>query len=117
MSPYRRGMGCRGAAKCIPCDTSHKRLIHRFPANDIAAPVQMQCNLFPHLLTKPLSTGGNIYSSSNVRTGIRRLEQREEENTGIGDRGEGRQIYAPHGYDSVVDSDRYENFYSRLLLP
>lgn len=60
--------------------------------------------------TKPLITGGNIYSSSNVRTGIRRLEQREEENTGIGDRGEGRQIYAPHGYDSVVDSDRYENF-------
>lgn len=47
---------------------------------------------------KPLITGGNIYSSSNVRTGIGRLEET------------GNQIYAPHGYDSVVDSDRYENF-------
>lgn len=51
---------------------------------------------------KPLVTGGNIYSSSNVRTGIGRLAQTEEVS--------GKQIYAPHGYDSVVDSDRYENF-------
>ncbi len=54
--------------------------------------------------TKPLVTGGNIYSSSTVRTGISRLEE------GTPDQGRGCQIYAPHGYDSVVDSDRYENF-------
>lgn len=51
-----------------------------------------------HFSRKPLVTGGNIYSSSNVTTGIGRLN------------GEGSQIYAPHGYDSVVDSDRYESF-------
>lgn len=44
-----------------------------------------------------LVTGGNIYCSTDVPTGIERLE-------GIG------QIYAPHGYDSVVDSDRYEAY-------
>ena len=42
-------------------------------------------------------TGGNIYCSTDVPTGMERLE-------GIG------QIYAPHGYDSVVDSDRYEAY-------
>ena len=42
-------------------------------------------------------TGGNIYCSSDVPTGMERL-------SGIG------QIYAPHGYDSVVDSDRYEAY-------
>lgn len=47
---------------------------------------------------KPLVTGGNIYSSSNIPTGITRLDDR------------GNQIYAPHGYDAVVDSDRYESF-------
>ena len=47
---------------------------------------------------KPLITGGNIYSSSTVSTGIERLDER------------GNQIYAPHGYDAVVDSDRYESF-------
>lgn len=63
---------------------------------------------------KPLITGGNIYSSSNVRTGIGRLDA-DKDRVGITDIGaenekQGRQIYAPHGYDSVVDSDRYENF-------
>ena len=47
---------------------------------------------------KPLITGGNIYSSSTIPTGIKRLDAR------------GHQIYAPHGYDAVVDSDRYESF-------
>ena len=47
---------------------------------------------------KPLITGGNIYSSSTIPTGIERLDER------------GNQIYAPHGYDAVVDSDRYESF-------
>lgn len=42
-------------------------------------------------------TGGNIYCSTDVPTGMEQLE-------GIG------QIYAPHGYDSVVDSDRYEAY-------
>ncbi len=42
-------------------------------------------------------TGGNIYCSTDVPTGIERLP-------GIG------QIYAPHGYDSVVDSDRYDAY-------
>ncbi len=44
-----------------------------------------------------LVTGGNIYCSTDVPTGIGRLD-------GIG------QIYAPHGYDSVVDSDRYDAY-------
>ena len=60
--------------------------------------------------TKPLITGGNIYSSSNVRTGIRRLDQGQNVDTETGDTSWGKQIYAPHGYDSVVDSDCYENF-------
>ena len=47
---------------------------------------------------KPLITGGNIYSSSTIPTGIGRLDDR------------GNQIFAPHGYDAVVDSDRYESF-------
>ena len=47
---------------------------------------------------KPLITGGNIYSSSAIPTGIERLDER------------GNQIYAPHGYDAVVDSDHYESF-------
>lgn len=46
---------------------------------------------------KPVVTGGNIYCSTNLPTGIERLD-------------DGNQIYAPHGYDSVVDSDRYESF-------
>lgn len=45
---------------------------------------------------KPIVTGGNIYCSTDVPTGIERLET--------------AQIYGPHGYDSVVDSDRYEAF-------
>ncbi len=45
----------------------------------------------------PIITGGNIYCSTDVTTGIERLD-------GIG------QIYAPHGYDSVVDSDRYDAY-------
>lgn len=49
---------------------------------------------------KPIVTGGNIYCSTNIPTGIERLE-------------EGNQIYAPHGYDSVVDSARYESFSKR----
>ncbi|MCI9440181.1 MAG: glycoside hydrolase family 5 protein [Ruminococcus sp.] len=71
---------------------------------------------------KPLITGGNIYSSSNVRTGIGRLDEAgntdivpeadgpADGNTDAGSRKKGCQIYAPHGYDSVVDSDSYENF-------
>ena len=47
--------------------------------------------------TLNIVTGGNIYCSTDVPTGMERLE-------GIG------QIYAPHGYDSVVDSDRYEAY-------
>ena len=46
---------------------------------------------------KPLVTGGNIYCSTDIPTGLERLP-------------DGLQIYAPHGYDSVVDSDRYEAF-------
>jgi len=46
---------------------------------------------------KPIITGGNIYCSTDIPTGIERLD-------------DGLQIYAPHGYDSVVDSDRYESF-------
>lgn len=46
---------------------------------------------------KPIVTGGNIYCSTNIPTGMERLS-------------DGNQIYAPHGYDSVVDSTRYESF-------
>lgn len=49
-----------------------------------------------------LVTGGNIYCSSDFPSGIDRVSGRNGE--------ESQQIYAPHGYDSVVDSDRYENF-------
>lgn len=45
---------------------------------------------------KPLITGGNIFCSTDLPTGIQRLN--------------GPQIFAPHGYDSVVDSDRYDSF-------
>ena len=45
----------------------------------------------------PLITGGNIYCSTDLPTGIEKVE-------GIG------QIYAPHGYDAVVDSDNYQNY-------
>lgn len=50
-----------------------------------------------------LATGGNIYCSANFPTGIGRV-------AGPDGTPESQQIYAPHGYDSVVDSDRYENF-------
>ncbi|MDO5423730.1 MAG: cellulase family glycosylhydrolase [Eubacteriales bacterium] len=50
-----------------------------------------------------LITGGNIYCSANFPTGIGRV-------AGADGQPESQQIYAPHGYDSVVDSDRYENF-------
>lgn len=43
-----------------------------------------------------LVTGGNIYCSSFVMTGIEKLEE--------------AQIYAPHGYDAVVDSDQYDRY-------
>ncbi len=45
---------------------------------------------------KAVVTGGNIYCSTDMTTGLERLET--------------AQIYAPHGYDSVVDSDRYDSF-------
>lgn len=45
----------------------------------------------------PIVTGGNIYCSTDLPTGLERLP-------------DGLQIYAPHGYDSVVDSDRYDAF-------
>ncbi len=47
--------------------------------------------------TLPLITGGNIYCSTDLPTGIEKVE-------GIG------QIFAPHGYDAVVDSDNYQNY-------
>ena len=48
----------------------------------------------------PLVTGGNIYCSSFVTTGIEHVTDRN----GTVDE---QQIYAPHGYDSVVDTDNY----------
>ena len=53
------------------------------------------------LTEKALVTGGNIYCSASFTTGISRVSGQE---------GKTWQIYAPHGYDSVVDSDNYENF-------
>ena len=46
---------------------------------------------------KPIITGGNIYCSTDIHSGLERLD-------------DGLQIFAPHGYDSVVDSDRYDAF-------
>jgi len=53
------------------------------------------------LTDKALIVGGNIYSSATFSTGITRVSGQE---------GKTWQIYSPHGYDSVVDSDNYENF-------
>lgn len=50
----------------------------------------------------PLATGGNIYCSSNFPSGLERVCLNGGE--------ELQQIYAPHGYDAVVDSDCFENF-------
>lgn len=52
----------------------------------------------------PLVTGGNIYASV-VKTGISRIT----DELGNPDT---QQIYAPHGYDSVVDTDNY-HLYSK----
>lgn len=51
----------------------------------------------------PIVTGGNIYSSSFVKTGIEHLVD-PEGNVDM------QQIYAPHGYDAVVDSENYDAF-------
>ena len=51
----------------------------------------------------PLATGGNIYCSSSFPTGLERVGREDGGKEPL-------QIYAPHGYDSVVDSDRYESF-------
>lgn len=51
----------------------------------------------------PLVTGGNIYSSAFVKTGIGRLTRPDGAP-------ETQQIYAPHGYDAVVDTDRYDAY-------
>lgn len=53
------------------------------------------------LTEKALVSGGNIYCSASFTTGISQVSGQE---------GKTWQIYAPHGYDSVVDSDNYENF-------
>ncbi len=45
---------------------------------------------------KPIATGGNIYNSTDLPTGIEALP--------------GGHIYAPHGYDAVVDSDNYSAY-------
>lgn len=51
----------------------------------------------------PIITGGNIYSSSFVKTGIEKIR---DENGNI----DTQQIYGPHGYDSVTDSTNYEAY-------
>lgn len=53
--------------------------------------------------TIPIATGGNIYSSSFVPTGITTLSSAD------GSR-DTQQVYTPHGYDAVTDSDRYDAF-------
>lgn len=52
---------------------------------------------------RALATGGNIYCSANFTTGIERI-------TGTDGKPEQQQIYTPHGYDTVVDSDSYDKF-------
>ena len=58
-------------------------------------------NAIRPLTDKALIVGGNIYSSASFSTGITSV---------CGQEGKTWQVYAPHGYDSVVDSDNYENF-------
>ena len=50
-----------------------------------------------------LATGGNIYCSAFFTSGIERIT---DESGAI----DPQQIYAPHGYDSVVNTERYEAF-------
>ncbi|MBB6634606.1 cellulase family glycosylhydrolase [Cohnella thailandensis] len=50
----------------------------------------------------PLVTGGNVYGTA-VQTGIERISNPQGEI-------DSQQIYAPHGYDVVVDTDRYEDY-------
>ncbi|GFI15749.1 hypothetical protein IMSAG249_00323 [Lachnospiraceae bacterium] len=52
---------------------------------------------------KALITGGNIYCSANFHSGIERVKGKDG-------KPETQQIYAPHGYDSVVDSDSYDRY-------
>lgn len=51
----------------------------------------------------PVVTGGNIYCSSFVKSGITNLRKADG---GI----DTQQIYGPHGYDAVVDTDQYDNY-------
>lgn len=46
-----------------------------------------------------IATGGNIFCSTAITTGLERLSP-----AGTG------QIYVPHGYDSVVDTDNYDAY-------
>lgn len=46
-----------------------------------------------------IATGGNIFCSTAISTGLERLNP-----AGSG------QIYVPHGYDSVVDTDNYDAY-------
>lgn len=50
----------------------------------------------------PVVTGANIYGTA-VKTGIGKLTDSQG-------RVDTQQIYAPHGYDSVVDTDRYDEY-------
>lgn len=52
---------------------------------------------------KPLVTGGNIYCSTFVQTGIEHIT---DQNGKV----DQQQIYAPHGYDSVVDTNNYDAY-------
>ncbi len=50
-----------------------------------------------------LVTGGNIYCSSFVKCGLQRV-------TDFNGEPDSQQIYAPHGYAAVVDSERYDSY-------
>ncbi|MCR2806260.1 glycoside hydrolase family 5 protein [Paenibacillus soyae] len=50
----------------------------------------------------PIVTGSNIYGTA-VKTGIEKVR----DSNGVVDT---QQIFAPHGYDTVVDTDRYDEY-------
>lgn len=56
----------------------------------------------------PLVTGGNVYGTA-VKTGIERVTNEVGEV-------DSQQIYSPHGYDTVVDTDRYDAYSKENVL-
>ncbi len=79
------------------------RAFMEFDRNTLMPFYQKMNDSIRRVSKRALATGGNIYCSANFTSGIGRVN-------GPDKKPEEQQIYAPHGYDSVVDSDNYDNF-------